>query len=83
MPAPEENDLRRRLTAVAEHLYEGPESEELDISVDAAGPEGLQGGVLRVQSASLERLQLVAEALAKSILLAHYETRLAADFDGI
>ena len=48
-----------------------------------AQPEGLQEGTLVVQASSLERLQLIAEALAKSTLLAHYEARLAADFDRI
>lgn len=62
-----ERALRERLAPLMEHGYRSP--------------EGLQDGVLVLQSASLERLQLVAEALSKSVLLAHYEARLAADFD--
>jgi uncharacterized Rmd1/YagE family protein len=53
------------------------------VRIDDARPEGLQDGVLVLQSASLERLQLVAEALSKSVLLGYYESRVAADFDRI
>ena len=34
-----------------------------------------------LQSASLARLQLVAEALSKSMVLGPYESRIAADFE--
>jgi uncharacterized Rmd1/YagE family protein len=63
--------------------YDSPEFEELEVRVDAARAEGLQEGALTVQSGSVERLQLIAEALSKSVLLGHYETRLAGDFDRI
>jgi uncharacterized Rmd1/YagE family protein len=64
-------------------LRNWPESETLarEVRIDESRPESLQDGVLVLQSASLERLQLVAEALSKSVLLAHYEARIAADFD--
>jgi uncharacterized Rmd1/YagE family protein len=78
-----ERALRERLAPLMEHRYSGPEVEELDVRIDESRPEGLQDGVLVLQSASLERLQLVAEALSKSVLLAHYEARIAADFDRI
>jgi uncharacterized Rmd1/YagE family protein len=78
-----ERALRERLAPLTEHPYAAPEGEELEVRIDAARAEGLQEGVLRLQSASLERLQLVAEALSKSVLLGHYETRIAADFDRI
>jgi len=78
-----ERALRERLAPLMEHGYRSPEVEELEVRVDATRPEGLQDGVLVLQSASLERLQLVADALSKSLLLGHYETRLATDFDRI
>ncbi len=80
--APEaEKALLERIAPLLEHRYRTHETEELEVRVDPARPEGLQEGALYVQSASLERLQLVAEALSKSLLLGHYETRLAGDFD--
>ena len=78
-----ERALRERLAPLMEHRYRSPEIEELEVRVDSGRPEGLQEGALLVQSASLERLQLVAEALSKSVLLGHYETRLSGDFDRI
>jgi len=82
--APEaEHALRERLAPLMEHRYPSPEAEELEVRVDPSRPEGLHEGALLVQSASLERLQLVAEALAKSVLLGHYEARLGAAFDRI
>jgi len=78
-----EHALRERLAPLMEHRYPSPEAEELEVRVDPSRPEGLHEGALLVQSASLERLQLVAEALSKSVLLGHYEARLGADFDRI
>lgn len=78
-----EKALRERLAPLTEHRSRSPEAEELEVRVDESRPEGLQEGALVLQSASLERLQLVAEALSKSVVLAHYETRLGADFDRI
>ena len=40
-------------------------------------------GALLVHGAPMPRLQLIAEALSKSVMLAHYETRIASDFDRI
>ena len=77
----DEEALRARLVQTAENPYARAEIEELEIRIDASRPEGLHEGRLLVQARSLERLQLIAEALSKSVLLGHYETRLAADFD--
>ena len=78
-----EHALRERLAPLLEQRYRAPESEELEVRLDAARPDGLHEGNLALQSASLERLQLTAEALSKSILLAHYEAAMASDFDRI
>lgn len=78
-----ERALRDRLSRRTENPYETVESEELDIRIDPGRPEGLQEGTLVIQSESLERLLLTAEALGKSLVLAHYETRLAGNFDHI
>ena len=82
-PPEAERVLLERLAALTEHPYRVAEIEELDVRVDGSRPEGLQDGALVLQSASLERLQLVAEALSKSLLLSHYEARIATDFDRI
>ncbi|HYM72764.1 MAG TPA: RMD1 family protein [Stellaceae bacterium] len=63
--------------AVAEHedlhLLVGGDSDQL---VDAAGN-------IMLRDRTIERLQLVADVLAKNLVLAHYETQVAAIFDRI
>jgi required for meiotic nuclear division protein 1 len=49
---------------------------DADQSIDAAGN-------IVLREATIERLQLVADALAKNLVLAYYETRIAAIFDRI
>jgi uncharacterized Rmd1/YagE family protein len=72
-----------RLTAIAANSYGSIESEELEIRIDQTRPEGVSENTLVLHAAGIERLQLIADVLSKSLLLGHYETRLAADFDSI
>jgi uncharacterized Rmd1/YagE family protein len=81
--AEDENALRERLGPLIEHRYRTVEVEELEVRVDGSRAEGLLEGALCMQSASLERLQLIADVLSKSALLGHYEMRVAGDFDRI
>jgi uncharacterized Rmd1/YagE family protein len=83
VPPDGERALGERLAPLLENPYGSAEVEELEVRVDAGRAEGLQENALYVQSGSLERLQLIAEALSQSALLAHYETRLGGDFDRI
>jgi uncharacterized Rmd1/YagE family protein len=78
-----EDALRRRLLEGATHKYRAPDAEQLEVRVQEGIAEGLADGSLRLHAGSVERLQLIAEVLARSLLLAHYETRLAAEFDSI
>jgi uncharacterized Rmd1/YagE family protein len=78
-----EKALLERMAAHVEHRYRSHESEELELRIDPARAEGMLEGTLCLQQGSLERLQLIAEVLSKSLLLGHYETRLGADFDRI
>lgn len=79
----DEHKIRERLAPLLEHRYRTPEVEEMEIRVDPAAAEGLHQGILTLLSVSLERFQLIAESLSKSVLLGHYETRIATDFDRI
>jgi required for meiotic nuclear division protein 1 len=72
------------LAPFVEFPFEQPESEELMLVVDPAQRERMQpDGTLTLQQASLDRLQVVAEVLAKSMVLAHYEARVSQVFDRI
>ena len=59
------------------------ETEILEIRVDPAAKEGVEGNVLVLADATLERLQLVADILAKSVSLAHHERSIERQFERI
>lgn len=59
------------------------EIEELELCRHAEREERIEGGELVVRDFSLERLQLVAEVLAKSVVVAYYEAGIATLFDRI
>jgi uncharacterized Rmd1/YagE family protein len=78
-----ERSFCERLASIAAHRYRSVENEELEIRIEEARPEGVTENALVLHAGGIERLQLIADALSKSLLLGHYETRLAADFDSI
>ncbi len=62
--------------------FEHAESEEIELE-RVEGGEKLERGVVKVRAFSPALLQIVADVLAKSVVLAHYETEVAATFDAI
>jgi uncharacterized Rmd1/YagE family protein len=61
-----------------------PETEEVDIRVAPEDEEGVdREGVIHLHDASLVRLKIVADVLAKSVALAHHEEQIADVFDQI
>lgn len=84
LSAIEEDDVVRSLRPRLTNPVEPPDTDLLQIFVrpdreDQIDPSG--GLVLR--EASPERLQIVANVLSKSVVLAHYEARIAEAFDQI
>lgn len=63
--------------------YDRPESEPVDIRIDKSRREGFADNAIVLREASLERLQVVAEVLAKSVVLAHYEEAVAVVFASV
>jgi required for meiotic nuclear division protein 1 len=63
--------------------YPDLETEEVDIRIESEGREGMDSNVLVLQEGSIERLQILADILSKSIVLAKYESKVARDFDRI
>ena len=63
--------------------YPAPELEELEITLAPGAEERVVDGRLSLQTFDAGRLQVVADALAKSVVLAHYETTVAAVFDEV
>lgn len=61
-----------------------PEHEEAEIRIEPEGPEPIDpSGRLVLREATLERLQVIAEILAKSTALAYYEESVARVFDEV
>jgi uncharacterized Rmd1/YagE family protein len=64
--------------------FETQEAEEVKIRVDSTIQEGVdQNGMILLHEFSVERLQIVADILAKSVVLGRYESRVAEVFDRI
>ena len=82
-PPAAEPVLLARLAPRVDHPYAHAETEELEVTVEPGRADRMAGTTLVVQDASLARLQLIADALSKNLVLAHYESRLAHDFDRI
>jgi uncharacterized Rmd1/YagE family protein len=81
--AADQGQFLGELAPLVEDAYDRPETEEISISISADKREGVEGGSVSLRNASVERLQVVAAALAKSVALAQYESDVAADFDRI
>jgi uncharacterized Rmd1/YagE family protein len=73
----------QELRPLVRQLYDQPETEELQISIDASKPEGEIGESLTLMDASVDRLQTVGAVLSKSVALAQYETDVALNFERI
>jgi required for meiotic nuclear division protein 1 len=59
------------------------ETETLQIRIDPPGKESVSGETVVLNDLSSEKLQLVADVLAKSVALARYENSVAQQFDRI
>ena len=59
------------------------ETELLDVRIDPVGKETLEGNALVLADATPEKLQLVADILAKSVSLAHHERSIERQFERI
>lgn len=76
---------RRLLDRLAPHLVGAAQTVEIERAhvevIPAKDGEIDANGTIFVRMATVECFQAIADALAKSLLLAHYETRIAAIFD--
>jgi uncharacterized Rmd1/YagE family protein len=62
--------------------YDTPETEDLDIHCGARAT-GVQSGAVSLDGVTLEKLQVIADALSKSLVLSLYEKKVAGEFDKI
>ena len=69
------------------HLIRGPfdtpDREDVDINIDKEKEERVENNIISIKDTRPERLQVVADILAKSVVLDHYELRVGDVFDRI
>lgn len=63
--------------------FENPEVEEVTVQIAAAQEESVASSRIVLQALDITRLQIIADALAKSVVLGYYETTLNETFDRI
>lgn len=79
--APDEESLIEYLRPCLVEPHPQPEREEVLIRIDPGRGDTVQGGEVFLAAVSLQHLQLVAEVLARSLVLEYYESRTARSFD--
>ena len=83
LDAIEEASFLKHLNTLISEPHARPEIEETEIRLDPAAEERVEKGVIMLHDFSVERLQAVADILAKAVVLAYYETSIAGVFDRI
>jgi uncharacterized Rmd1/YagE family protein len=84
LSAIEEDEVVRSLRARISEPLDVPETDQVQILVRPGSEEQVDpSGAIVLKEASPERLQIVANVLSKSLVLAHYEAKIAAAFDRI
>jgi required for meiotic nuclear division protein 1 len=79
-----ERALIERLSSLVVDPFEPRESDEVRIEIRPDVDDQIDAtGMIGLKQATLERLQLIADVLAKSLVLSHYESRIALGFDRV
>jgi required for meiotic nuclear division protein 1 len=63
--------------------YPSPETEAIIVRVAPNAREAISDGAITLEALTVERLQLIADILSKSVVLAWYELQVSAAFDRI
>ena len=84
LSAIEEDEVLRSLGARIHEPLKSPETDQVQVHVTPRGEDLIEpSGAIAVENASLERFQVIANVLSKSLVLGHYEARIAGVFDRI
>ena len=82
VPAQDESGFIDTLKPLLTNPYTAPEIEELEIHC-GMNSIGVQSGAVSLDDISLEKLQVIADALSKNLVLTQYEKKVASEFDKI
>jgi len=79
----EEMSFLNHLRPLLRDPFDTPDTELTEITIDPSKDERVENNVISVKDTSPERLQVVADIFAKSVVLDHYEQRVGGVFDRI
>lgn len=79
----EQDEFLRQLQPRIEQPAGEPHIEQITVRIDAEAKEVLEGATVLLKDTSSERLEIVADILSKSVVLARYESTIAQTFDRI
>lgn len=79
----EERAFLAEVLPLVRNPFPAPETEATRILFDRNHPEGPYGDAVVVAAPHVERVQVVADVLAKSVVLAHYEAQTERVFDRV
>jgi uncharacterized Rmd1/YagE family protein len=79
----EEDEFLRQLQPRIQSPNSEPEVEQVAVRVDPDAKEVLEGTCVILRDTTTERLEIVADVLSKSVVLARYESTVAQTFDRI
>jgi required for meiotic nuclear division protein 1 len=84
LSAIEEDEVLRSLRARIHEPLETPETDQILVHVNPHGEDQIEpSGAVSLENVSLERLQIIANVLSKSLVLGHSEARISGVFDRI
>jgi required for meiotic nuclear division protein 1 len=79
----EQDEFLRQLEPRVQGRAAEPEVEEITVRIDPEAKEVLEGNTVILKDPGTERLEIVADILSKSVVLARYEASVAQTFDRI
>ena len=79
----EEVSFLKQVESLVGERFSRPEVEEVEIALDPNKGEQVDSGMIYLHEFSIERLQILADILAKSVVLAYHEASIARIFDQI
>lgn len=80
-PLEQQHLIDETLRSYLEEPIEAGEEESIDVLINPDQDERVQGEKVTLHESSIPRLQILAEVMARSVLLADYESRINNSFD--
>lgn len=76
-------ELITRCQRYARELFSTPETEQFTVIIEPLQPEGIIQNKVSIKKFSKEHLEIIGDALAKSVILEYHENRIGSLFDKI